>query len=420
MLRSFAIPVLVLVTGGTTIQAGGLRSLTAFLVAAMAIIGGVIIDRHDRRFLLLLSSALGAVIFAIFSLWAIAFGVTVGMLTALAIITGVKFGILGNTSNILLRDVVSKEELPEAMSINQGRDAAVEIAGSPLAGFLIGIKPVVPLIAEAVLNICAFISAFFIRIPGRKATDKGPAKASATEHNGEGDTAGHSRWEKVKTTFLDAWVGLGLIIHNPIIRRVAFASVTFSPFLNGVLLLLIFHTLETTDSAVSAGLVNTGVAIGVMIGALIAAKIVKRVPTGTIALIGFLFPIPFAIAALLVPTLWGRVVLLTPLLLMLPAGNAAFGGFVMHLIPHSQMGRYFAVLQVLELVVTPAVMFFVGYGLDRYGDIVTGAVLIAGMCSVVIAIMYRPILAIPTPDKWEEYLAEHMPELSEEDSPAGE
>lgn len=397
-LRAFAIPVLVLVTGGSAVQAGGLGSISAFIVAAMAIFGGLILDRYDRRKLLLCSTALGATIFAAFSLWAAVFGITFAMLVALAIVTGVKGGIFGNTSNILLRDVVTKEELPSAMSINQGRDAAVEIFGSPLSGFLISVGAIVPLIAEACLNVIAFVSTLFVRTPARERATSTAAQA-ATADEPPATIVG-----RVAKTFRDASVGVHLIAHNRVIRRVAFASVTFFPFLNGLMLLLVFHTLETTDSALSAGLVNTGVAIGVMIGAFISTLIVKRIPTGTIALVGFLFPIPFAIAALLVSDLWWRVGLLTPLLLLLPAGNASFGGFTMHLIPHDQLGRYFAVLQVCELVVTPVVMLFVGYGLNAFGERTTGVILIAGMCTVVLALIYRPILAIPTPDRWETYL----------------
>lgn len=400
-LRSFALPVLVLVAGGSAVQAGGLRSLTAFTVAATALIGGVLIDRYDRRFLLLLSSALGAAIFAVFATWAGVFGISFALLLLLAFVSGVKSGLLGNTSNILLRDVVSKGDLPRAMSINQGRDGAVEILGSPLSGFLISIHAVAPLVVEAILNALAFISTLFVKT--QKPLDLNDSSLISLENaapqNGTSTMCG-----KLKQTFKSASAGIILIKNNHIVRRIAFASVVFFPLLNGLMLLLVFHTLETTDSTVSAGLVNTGVAIGVIVGAFISSLVVKRIPTGIITLVGFFFPIPFAITALLVSDLWLRIGLLTPLLLLLPAGNAAFGGFSMHLIPHDQLGRYFALIQVLELLVTPMVMLFVGYGLTNFGERLTGGILVAGMALVVVAVCYQPILAIPTPDQWEEYL----------------
>lgn len=439
-LRGFAIPVLVLVTGGTAIQAGSLSSITAFVIALMTIIGGVVVDRYNRKKLLLISTALGTVIFTVFSLWVALIGFSFVMLVSLAVVTGIRSGILGSVSNVLLRNVVDPKELPRAISINQGRDAVVEIIASPLSGFIIGIKAIIPLIVEAVINAVAFCAAWFIHpLPeSSEESDKTieePISVSDSK-SAEGMTGDYSLENvpvstnintdnevvdlvteavevtdkkkspigALKSIFVEAASAIPFLLRSPITSRVAIASVTYFPLLTALLMLLIFHTIETGHSAIAAGMVNTGVAIGVLIGAAISTVIVQKIATGTITLLAFVVPLIFASAALLSPFLWLRIILITPLCVILPAGNAAFGGFGMLLVPQQMIGRYTAIIRLGELIMFPLAMLFVGFGLTYLGELLTGGILIAGMMLVVFIIIHPQILKIPTPEKWEGYL----------------
>ena len=119
----------------------------------------------------------------------------------------------------------------------------------------------------------------------------------------------------------------------------------------------------------------------------------------------FILPVIFATLALLAQDFWLRLLALAPMLVLLPSGNAAFGGFMMKLIPKDMLGRVFAFLQVLGIAVGPLVGLFVGVGLDRYSLNLTAGILIAIMALVSLGSLVPALRNIPTPDKWDEYLA---------------
>ena len=162
-IRSFAISTVLLILTGSTAQAGKLNALSSLLIGMTSFIGGVIIDRFDRRALLILSSAIGTAIYSAVSLWGGLWGLNTVVLYIMAILLAIKSGLLGTVSNVLLRSVVPAEELPTAMSLNEGRDATINLLGSPLSGLLVTVSSIFPFITAAVFNGTATLCAFFIR-----------------------------------------------------------------------------------------------------------------------------------------------------------------------------------------------------------------------------------------------------------------
>lgn len=166
-IRSFCLPVLVVLAGGTNTQAGTLRAVSTVIVACLALFGGVLVDRYDRRRLLRISTSASLVIFGTAALWLTTHSVTWGFLMVIAIATAIRSGTLGQTSNVLLRDVVPEDELPRAMSINQGRDATIEIVANPIGGFLIARGAIFPFLTEVMLNAIALAATYLLPAPSR-------------------------------------------------------------------------------------------------------------------------------------------------------------------------------------------------------------------------------------------------------------
>lgn len=77
----------------------------------------------------------------------------------------------------------------------------------------------------------------------------------------------------------------------------------------------------------------------------------------------------------------------------------------MYFIPKELLGRYFAVLTLLGVILNPIISLYVGYGLALYGLTATGIVLVMLMATVSMASWNRTIRTIPKPDKWKEYAA---------------
>ncbi|MBV7432840.1 MFS transporter [Dermabacteraceae bacterium TAE3-ERU5] len=415
-LRQFAFPVLALLVSGSASMAGNIGALMAFTVAALSLAGGVLVDRYDRRRLLLASCAFTVVVFTCASLWGFFWGISVPLLFAVGVAVAVKAGLLGSASNVLLRSVVPTEHLPQAMSVNQGRDAAVELSGGPLSGALVAVSHVAPFVAEAALNLVAFLAALRIRpwdeanpqqdhaASQGNAPGKTPPDTSAGQPDSEAPAAVEGATGAVASFFAEALAGFKFIFSSRFILRLTVASALFMPLLNGVILLLVLGVISRGGSPISAGLLNSAVAVGVLAGSLLSAKLVGRIPAGRIALAAFLLPVPCALGAVLVPWFWLRMLCLLPILVLLPAGNASVGGFGMTVVPQEMLGRFFSVMGLMGVLVTPLVTLSVGYGLQYLGLQATGLALGAALlASALFAVGNRQMREIPTPDGWQEY-----------------
>ena len=420
-IRSFAISTVLLILTGSTAQAGKLNALSSLLIGMTSFIGGVIIDRFDRRVLLILSSAIGTAIYSAVSLWGGLWGLNTVVLYIMAILLAIKSGLLGTVSNVFLRSVVPAEELPTAMSLNEGRDATINLLGSPLSGLLVTVSSIFPFITAAVLNGTATLCAFFIR-PGKKSVNgkteiwSGKGKSQKTKIpaadtvKGAKDAKGGKDGKKtvysvLREELLNSLKGLILIARTPVLRFIVILSALYFPLLNGIMSLLIFYTINSQKSPLSAGFLESAAAAGMLAGSLVSATIVKHFAAGKVAVTAFLVPIPFALGAVLAPNYIMRFCFLIPVVLMLPAANASIGGFTMYFIPKELLGRYFAVLTLLGVILNPIVSLYVGYGLALYGLTATGIVLVMLMATVSMASWNRTIRTIPKPDKWKEYAA---------------
>ncbi|MFP7707729.1 MFS transporter [Trueperella sp. LYQ141] len=203
-IRAFALPVLVVIADGSNTRAGTLSAISSFIIAAVSLIGGVIIDRYDRRILLLLSCAISLMIFGGSIVWLSFNRLTWMFLMVVAVLSALRGGMLGQTSNVLLRDVVEDEKLPRAMSINEGRDASIEIAAGPISGFLITLGAIVPFIVEFVLNALAFAATLFLPSTKTKTAEGANDEESPTPSEQEIDNAARGLQTKERRNLIVA------------------------------------------------------------------------------------------------------------------------------------------------------------------------------------------------------------------------
>ena len=70
----------------------------------------------------------------------------------------------------MLRSIIDIRYYPKARSLNEGRDATIAMAGSPIGGFLYSIAPWLPFLASAcmyaVAGVAATASANMVRMAG--------------------------------------------------------------------------------------------------------------------------------------------------------------------------------------------------------------------------------------------------------------
>lgn len=439
-LRVFAIPALVVIATGSEAKAGVIQSVAMLISGALMLFGGVLVDHVERRKLVLIQALSGVAIVGGATAWAWFYGLSFWLLLVLGVLMSIRSGLLSTASDALLRDVVPAKELPRRMAINEGRDAAVELGGGPIAGALVTWNWIATFAAEIALNVLALLAALGIRplpeaddaaadardteaAPSDSGADDAATDASETEAtpsasaDAEGDApkddaaedeaAAEQAAREKRRPLSTALAGFKVMFGDALLRRVYVLSVLFFPLINGFLLYLLLNTLKSGKLPISASLFNSATAVGVLAGSVLATKLVDRVPTGKLVAATFLVPVPLALAVTLVPWYWAKLALLVPLLFLLPSGNAAFGGFVMTIIPKNLLGRTFAATGLGGAAFAPLVFLGLGLSLEHLGATATGLILTAALALVSSAsLTSRDLLSLPVPEKWGDYIKE--------------
>ncbi|EEH64033.1 hypothetical protein HMPREF0044_1052 [Gleimia coleocanis DSM 15436] len=240
--------------------------------------------------------------------------------------SAVWFGLFSQVSNIYLRNLVTKEELPKAFSVNQLRDGAVELSGGPLVGLLLGLGAVFPILANLILSIVSLIVSLVLPQQNAHLVKTSDAESKT------GFTAGAI--EVVK----DALAGIPVIFKSTLLIISTAISALYFPLLNGFIFLLVLDSVSNGKSLISAATFNSVVALGVIFGSLVATKLVDKVPTGGLIIYTLLLPVILAPTAVWVDNFYLKLSLLLLILVLLPAGNASFGGFLMSYIPDEYAG----------------------------------------------------------------------------------
>ncbi|MEU2608389.1 MFS transporter [Streptomyces albus] len=176
-LLTVAAPLLVLETSGSAGQAGIVAGAAAVAKLAGSSPAGTLVDLCSRRALLFLASALQ--ILAAVSLFAALLtgargDILLAHLTVAVIVEGLGYSLHTATELPLLRKIVSEGQRRAALSREQSRKAAAQLAGPPLGGLLFSWSPVAPFLAAAVLFLGVISVALALRVP------LGPARRART------------------------------------------------------------------------------------------------------------------------------------------------------------------------------------------------------------------------------------------------
>ena len=149
MLSLVALPLVLLAKGEPT-------TLVALVGTAVAVAGlvaripaGLVSDRYPERGLLIGCEVVRLVGFAAITVWILVRPLSLWLAVAVVVVAAGAAEVFKPTQLRVVRRVVSAEQLPSAISLNQARSYAAAIAGPATAGLLIGLLPVLPFAVDA-------------------------------------------------------------------------------------------------------------------------------------------------------------------------------------------------------------------------------------------------------------------------------
>jgi predicted MFS family arabinose efflux permease len=274
-----ALPLLMLALIGSPVQAGILGGLRGVAYLCFGLPAGALVDRWDRRRVMLLCDlgralALGSVPLAL-----LIGRLSAAQLYAVAFVEGTLFIFFGLAETACLTRVVSARQLPTAVAQSQVTEAAATLVGPAFGGALYAAGRALPFVADAVSYSCSVLSVLCIRANLRPEPEPDGARRQLLPEIREG-----VRWS----------------VRHPPLRFLVLYNTAINALYGGWPLLLIELAKRQGAGAGTIGLIFAGGGAGTILGALCSRAVQRRFSVRAITVvIAWIFALtwpPYALA----------------------------------------------------------------------------------------------------------------------------
>lgn len=375
---SLALPLLILAVTHSPAQAGivaACSSLPRFLLALPA---GALVDRWDRRRVMLISDTGRAVALGSIPVAALLGHLSVAQIYVVTLIEGTLHVFFTLAETASLPRIVTPAQLPAATAQNEFLNSASVLAGPPLEGLLFSIGSAVPFLGDAVSYAASVASVFLIRTPLR------------SERTGERIS--------VRQILGDVREGMVWLWRAPVIRFLAVLTSGLMLTTFGYSLVVIVRATQEHASNVAIGLIFGAGGVGAVAGAMLAAPLQRR----------------FGFSRVMIGATWGWALtwLLfaagnTPLLLgmanalsyvVVPIYMATQFGYRLQSIPDALQARVNSVFRLIAFGVQPVSLALTGLLLQVLHPVATIWLLfVPQVVLAVAATLNRPLRGAVTP-----------------------
>ncbi len=377
----FVFPLIGLAMTGSTTQAalaGGAYSLGQ---VASRLPAGVLVDRWNRRRVMVVSNLVGGVLYGSLALAQLAHTLTLTHLVVVALLTGVAGSFFSPAETAAIRTVVPAEQLPAAFSQNEARQHVAALVGPPVGGALFGLRVWAPFLLDAVTYLASSIGLTRLRAPL-------PAPSRTSEAS-------------LASVWRDTVEGFRFLMGRGFLRAILAFAALANFAVNGMFLVLTLKLVQAGVAPATIGFIDTIGAVAGIVGSFLAPAVIRRVPTGVLAIaIGLL------LAGAVVPMAFTDNVLVIGALLALamvgnPAGNAAIFSYMAATTPDRLQGRANAALMFSAMLFMPFAAVLGGVALTAWGARTTMLVAAALTAIAVVPLLAsRDVRTLPTPDRW--------------------
>lgn len=440
-LFAFAIPLLALIVTNDPAQAGiiGGAGMAARLVFTLA--GGVLADRHPRIVLMLIGALAGILLSGAFTVLALLDALTFGTLLAANILLAARGGLFDVAGESAIKEIVPDDAMGRAQAANQGRDAALQLAGGPLGGLLLGAGGWLVGVAMTLCHGIAAATAWMLHRQARRAgiVDTG-ADADGSPDGDPSENPDHPRGDRPVAAGLavapsdglglpptetdaeadagtdargtSAWAelreGFGWLLSRPDLGGVLLIITIINLGFNAAITTVIYALQQAGYSELLIGSLSAAVGAVMLVGAVVAPLLVPRIRAGVLAISGLSVVAIGAIVLSMVTEPWAIVVVLGASVLLLPSLNAGMMGYFMVATPTQLLGRANSAAGVLGMGALPLAPLIAGFGLSWIGREWTMLVC-AALCvlAVVLALGNRALRALPVESRWAEHARQY-------------
>jgi MFS family permease len=368
-----AFPLLVLAITFSPAEAGIVGALRGLPFALLCLPAGALVDRWDRRKVMLLCDtgraiALGSILVALW-LGHLSFI----QLSLVALVEGILFTFFSLSEAACLPRVVSQEQLPAATAQNQAIDSTSWLLGPLLGGLLYGLGRTVPFLLDAISYVCSVLSLFFMRTKFQEARTQTPRQI----------------WKEIGEGLVWVW-------HSPVLRFLAILYWGLGTPVYGYALILIILAQGLHATAFLIGAIFASSGIGSIVGSFLATPLQKRITFGRLIIwSAWIWAITwFAFALAPNPLILGVAVAMS--FIIVPIFNATQLSYRLIVTPDHLQGRVNSVFRLVAYGGQPLGLLITGLLIQWIGP--TWAVIVLFIpqgIAALAATLYQPLRETP-------------------------
>ncbi len=361
-----AFPLLILAITHSPAQAGLIAALRGIPYALFVLPAGALIDRWDRKRVMILCDSGRALALGSIPL-ALIFGhLTITQLYIVSLVEGTLFTFFNLAETACLPRVVSKEQLSTAVAQNMVIDSTSGLLGPSLGGALYSIGRAIPFLTDAISYAASVLSLFFIKTKFQEERNPAPIRL----------------WADIRE-------GLSWLWHQPLIRFIALLTGGITMPVVGYALILIVLAQGQHASSFAIGLIFACGGIGSIVGSLLVTPLAKRFSFPQLMIsstwVWALTWLLFAIAPN--PFILGVVTSLS--FIIVPIYTSVQFGYRLALIPDHLQGRVNSVFRLMAFGGEPIGLAVTGVLLQAIGPFSTVLVLFVPQLMLSIAATFN-------------------------------
>ncbi len=337
---AIAYPLVVLAATGSPTLAGIVsfaRLIPAVLFGPLA---GVLVDRVDRKALMVIADGLRAVAVGSIALALWLDVVPYWQIPLVAFVEGALSSLFNPAAAGMLRSIVPTDQLPSAVATQQARSASAQLGGPPIGGVLYAAGRALPFVADTVSYFFSMIAILALRTP------------SATREPRHG--------RQLRTDLAEGW---RFLWRQPFLRTTTFLYGLTNPFGPGLMLALVVVCRQHRLSPAIIGALLAAFSGCLLLGSLLSGFVRRRLSSHTIMLLELcawpgpllfaLWPDPYVLAASMLPVA-----------LAIPCTDSVVVAYRLAAIPDGLVGRVEGARSTLALALTPFGSLLAGLLLD--------------------------------------------------------
>jgi MFS family permease len=359
-ITAIAYPLLVLALTGSSAKAGLVAFARLLGMALFALPAGLAADRWNRRRVIVAALALRALAVGCLGALILLGEVVFWQIPVVGFIEGSGAAVSSAAQAGALRAVVPKPQLPAAVSVVTGRDAAISLAAPPLGGALFGVSRALPFLVHAAVNAFAAVALLAIRTPfqEQRQIDRSPLRAQLAE-------------------------GLRFLWHQPFLRTCALLFGLANFIGPGVLLAIVVIGEGHGLSGGEIGLLVSAFGGCVVLGAVLSPFVRRVLPVRGVLLLELWTWVGCGLFVV-----WPSVYVLTlsilPTALVIPSTDSVVVAYRLAMTPDRLVGRVNGVTSAIALLLAPLGPPAAGLLLEAVSERATIALF--AVCGLVLAV----------------------------------